>query len=138
MRETKMKSSLLGVPIDQNALQVLLSDLDSSVSKKGQISMYISKSQVFTRAVNMVILIFNYAFGLLRVAFKPYFKEVYFIPNHPSLRKAKQIIDAQQTPITTLKQFKAELHASVKSIATENEEVLGWARFLVHFFLFFL
>ena len=43
------------------------------------------------------------------------------------LRKAKQIIDEQQSPITSLKEFKTELHSSVKSIATENEEVQRYA-----------
>ena len=63
-----------------------------------------------------------------RVAFKPFFKEVYFIPEHASLQKAKKIIEAQHCAITSLKEFKAQLQSAIKSSASsENEDVQAFS-----------
>ncbi|XP_066914478.1 serine/threonine-protein kinase ATR-like isoform X3 [Clytia hemisphaerica] len=74
-----------------------------------------------------VLEIINFLIVRNRVNFRDHFKEVYFLPEHPSLRKAKQLIEEQRCRITSLKEFKLELQSAIKSMKSENEDVQKFA-----------
>lgn len=68
-----------------------------------------------------------YLFRLFRASLSPFFKDIYFIPDNPVLKKIKSIIESSHVVITTTKDFKSEMGCLVKGIAGENEDVQKFA-----------
>lgn len=62
-----------------------------------------------------------------RIVLGPFFKDVYYIPDHPALSKIKNMVEANYPVASTTKELKGHISSAIKGISNENEDVRRFA-----------